>query len=184
MRVPVRPGFLCLTLTVLLSACSGGLPRPAAPASSAAPDPFAAPGASGSSGSVAPALPKLGQTALAVGECFDAQAFRPGVPLDMSGARPVPCAGPHQHEVYDVGTFPAPDRAPYPGDGTIDAYIQDRCLGAFAAYVGIDFQRSTLDFATVRPDRASWDKGDRVVACMLHDSNFALLTGSMRNTSR
>lgn len=184
---PRRLGGAVLACFVLVasSACSGSRPGPAALSTTAAPNPFATPGAPGlSAASGAPALTGRARTTLAIGDCFDVETFRAGAPIDLSKARPVPCAGPHQQEVYDVGSYPAPDRAPFPDEDTIDAYIQDRCVGAFSAYVGIDLQRSTLDFATVRPDRTSWDKGDRQVACVLHDADFALLTGSMRKAAR
>ena len=121
---------------------------------------------------------------MTVGECFDASTFTAGAPIDPANITLRLCAGPHQHEVYDVFAHPAPEKAPFPGDDSLTAYADDRCIAAFADYVALPYQQSTLDYSTVRPDSASWKAGDRQVACVLHDADFIPLVGSMKAAKR
>jgi hypothetical protein len=177
-----RPVTLLVALALVgFAGCSGGGKKSASETTATTmPNPFATPGASSASADSS-GQPRGG---LEIGQCFDADSFRAGAPIDPAQTRLMPCAGPHQHEVYDVGVYPAAPRAPYPGDATIGSYTDDRCIAAFVVFVGIEYQTSTLDFATVHPDGASWGRGDRQVACVLHDADFLLLTGSMKDARR
>jgi hypothetical protein len=164
-------------LLSVATACSGGGGGRTDPASGVV-NPFggAASGATPTTSAV--------RTELRVGQCFDVDAFRSGVPIDPRGVHLSLCAGPHQHEVVATFSYPDAANAPWPGADVLDAWAADHCIGAFAGYVGVDYQRSRLDLATVRPDERSWKDGDRAVACAAHDVDFALLTGSVKGSAK
>jgi len=175
-------------VAVALCACSGGRGSGGAASStssSAPPDPFATVGvAAGSDATPRTRGSGRPRGSLTVGECFDATTFSAGAPIDPANITLRLCAGPHQHEVYAVLDHPGGTAAPYPGDQTITAYADDRCIAAFVDYVGVAYQLSTLDYATVYPDAASWKAGDRQIACVLHDADFIPLLDSMKNANR
>lgn len=176
---------LALSLLLVGAACSGGSASRAVATTTTRVNPFAtaAPGATGLApgASGAPGAPP---GMLEVGQCFDTTTFVAGQSIDPADVTVVPCADPHQHEVYAVLAHPAGKGQPYPGETTLDQYADDRCVAAFEAYVGFPYDRSSLDFATVHPNAASWAKGDRQVACTLHDADLALLTGSVKGAQR
>jgi hypothetical protein len=148
-------------------------------------DPFATSGPSASqraSASAAPPSTAPAPLAIDVGQCFDTDTFTAGSAIDLSSARVVDCAGPHQHEAYAIIEQPADPGAAYPGDDVLAAFADDSCLAAFGTYTGLDYRTSHYDIANARPDQASWDRGERRVVCALHDVDFAELTGSARAT--
>ena len=172
------------------AACTGGRGAPDAnqASTSAPPDPFATPGSAGADASASStvATRALGRPrgSSIMGECFDSSTFSAGVPIDPATITLRLCAGPHQHEVYAVLDYPGNRGAPYPGDETLAAYANDRCIAAFSDYVGTPYQQSTLDYSTVQPTASTWSTGDRQVACVLHDADFVSLTGTMKGASR
>jgi hypothetical protein len=182
MRRPAQVALVTLALLGGLAACRGG--GKAAPTTTTGPpSPFATTdsGAATSSSSTN-AVPVL--ASLHPGLCFDADSFQVGAPIDPRAMRLSLCAGPHQHEVYAVFTHPDGRSSPWPGDDVLDAWANDHCLAAFADYVGIEYEQSTLDVATVHPDEADWSVGDRTVACAVHDADFALMTGSVKASAK
>ena len=178
MRLVARAGAVALVLAV--GACSGG-GKNGSSSTTAPLNPFGN-GASGSGPSTASS--NTAPVDLRVGQCFDVDAFRSGAPIDRRGIHLSLCAGPHQHEVIATFTYPDAAGAPWPGDDVLDAWAGDHCVGAFNAYVGIEYERSHLDIATIRPDEPGWKDGDRAVACAAHDVDFALLTGSVKSSAK
>lgn len=120
---------------------------------------------------------------LAVGDCFDADHFTPGQPIDPHDVHPVACTDPHQEEVYAIAAETDIADAPYPSAESLRASADDQCLNAFESGVSSDYLRSSLDFATIIPDESSWRAGNRALVCAVHDTDFALLTGSVRSAS-
>lgn len=169
-------------VALLVVAGCGGNGSLARPSTTTTAGPFGTATSASASDSTASNVASL--TGLAVGQCFDVDQFAAGVPIDPTQAHPRSCTEPHQHEVYAVFAHPDPPGAAWPGDAAIDAWVDDRCLAQFEGYVGISYERSTLDMATIRPDKASWKQGDRTVACTLHDVDFATLIASMKAASR
>ncbi len=192
----MRAAVLIVPALLVLGACSGSHGNAAGSTASKPLDPFATtasgvstvpsssgPSSSGQSSSAVPATTARAAPALAVGQCFDTDSFTPDSTLDLSSARVVDCAQPHQQEVYAVAVEPSDPGAPYPGDATFAAFADDSCLAAFQPYTGIDYQTSRYDIANARPDATAWNHGDRTVVCALHDADFAELTGSAGATS-
>jgi hypothetical protein len=180
-----------LVIVIALGACSGSNSDSAPttstlnPFASNVPASAASSGslsASGASASLGPPLAPPPQ--LAVGDCFNADSIDAAGAIDSNAVHLVPCTDPHQHEAYAIEQHPDGPDAPYPGDAAVDAFASDRCLRAFADYVGADYVGSSLDTAIVRPDAGRWAFGDRNVVCTVHDADFAPLTGSVRGTGK
>ncbi len=155
-------------------ACSDSDPRPSTASTL---DPFAT---SSSSSEPRPSTPPA---VLAVADCFDVDDFTPGAAISRTGIHVVDCAGPHQHEVYAVVVDPDGPQISYPSDEGIASVADDLCLSAFAPALGVGYQASTFDFATIRPDRAAWDAGERTIVCAVHDTDFQPLIGSHITTT-
>ena len=174
MRRCTLPSVVLATL-LALSACSDSKAPPSARASAF--DPFA------TNASSAVAGPAARPSALSVGDCFDSDQFAPGLAIDPRGVHLVACSDPHQHEVYAIEPDTDPAGTPFPGDASLNAYANDACLADFEPALGIDYRQSTLDFAIITPDATSWNDGDRSVICVVHDTDFAELTGSQLATT-
>jgi hypothetical protein len=115
---------------------------------------------------------------LGVGDCFDDEDLTAEVITDVPL---VSCSEPHDNEIYfEYSMTDAED----PGrQAALDAADQ-RCLGQFEPYVGIDFFQSDLDIFSIIPTPESWPEGDRGVLCALYASDLSKLTGSMRGAAR
>jgi len=111
---------------------------------------------------------------LAVGDCLrtiDIDAEVMSVPL-------VPCAEPHDGEVYD--SFELPD-GEYPGEEAVSAAAETGCIDRFQDFVGTPYEDSVLEVFFYNPTRRSWALADdREVLCViLSDAT----TGSARDTA-
>ncbi len=90
----------------------------------------------------------------------------------------VPCAEPHQMEVYANLTVPGGDA--YPGDVVLESYSIDGCEAQFAAYTGAPYDTEPLlDYYYFTPVEEGWSQGDRVVTCTLVTVDGSTLVGSM-----
>lgn len=121
---------------------------------------------------------------LGIGACADIEGLRAGEVLPPGTLAPVPCEAPHRVEVYATFTHPAGAAIGYPQALQMNAFADDRCLAAFAGFVGTPYDRSAFDQTTVQPTEATWTAGDRAVSCVLYDGDFAVLTGSARASAR
>jgi hypothetical protein len=177
----MRPRLILLGL--VLAACSGShdqtaTTQPLDPFATKAPSSAlseAADPAAATAPSTRPTPPPID-----VGQCFDTDQFAAGAAIDLSSARVVDCASPHQQEVYAVVAQTTDPAAAYPGDDMLAAFAEDNCLAAFSGYTGLDYRTSHYDIANARPDEAAWERGERRVICALHDVDFAELTGSAK----
>lgn len=99
---------------------------------------------------------------LAVGDCFDEPATQTETVEEVQHH---PCTDVHDGEVFYVGNY-EPSTGTYPSDPEFLNYIRDRCVGAFTAYTGLDYNSTQdLDFSAFTPTSAGWGKGDRKVTC-------------------
>ncbi|WZH37977.1 MAG: septum formation family protein [Microbacterium enclense] len=112
---------------------------------------------------------------LQVGECLDDVST--GI---ITTDNLVDCDSPHTYEVF--GDVAVPDGA-FPGESAIDTTAQRSCDEAFASYVGVPYDESTLDYSYVGPSSDTWDLGDRQIACLLTDP-AGETTGSLANSGR
>ncbi len=118
---------------------------------------------------------------LAVGDCYDPIAD----PDDdaLLAAIILPCAEPHAAEVFGVDDVAGAPTAPFPGFDDLEEEAEDLCDAAFEDYVGIDFNRSRLDYIYYTPTEATWSGGDREVICVISDDGDPM-TGSVKGTRR
>lgn len=108
--------------------------------------------------------------------------IRDGAAVLAATTRPVDCARPHDSEV--IGTFQYGAKGGYPGHGFLRDFAEQPCLEAFAAYVGVDYQSSSLVLILVTPSDLTWSKGDRQIGCAVVADGDGQLTGSVKGSAR
>ncbi len=113
---------------------------------------------------------------IAVGDCLN-DADLSG---EVSTVPVIDCAEPHDSEAY--ASFLLPD-GDYPGEDAIFEQADADCLAAFADYVGIAWEESSLQFSYYFPTTGSWESGDREVLCLVYDP-AGQLTGSVKDSAK
>ena len=99
---------------------------------------------------------------LALGDCFDDQGG-----TMISEIPVVPCADPHDFEVYHEIELPAGD---FPGDEAIEAQAETDCAAQFATFIGMPYETSTLELTFLTPTSQSWSEADdRLIQCIATD---------------
>lgn len=117
-----------------------------------------------------------------VGDCFDA-AFDPNEYTEIDEVRAIPCAEPHQYEMYTVAGYPAGE-APSGPDEDYTPWETEACLGGFESYVGLDYDSSMYYISALVPTDSSWAQGDNTLMCFLHNDAESAMTGSARGAAR
>ena len=117
---------------------------------------------------------------LTTGSCMN--GIREGANPTFADIRPVDCAVAHDNEV--IASFPYTGDGAHPGQPALLAFAVTPCIQAFAGYVGIEFEASSLDMIVVAPTDVTWAKGDRQISCVAFEMTGAKLTGSVRGTAR
>jgi hypothetical protein len=125
-------------------------------------------------------VPTTSASPLQVGTCLD--GVHPGETVTADVTRPVDCATTHDNEIVGVVSDTVPGA--YPGQAAVDAFANAPCEAAFSAYVGIDFDSSTLDLITLTPSELSWARGDRQISCVAITRDGSPLTGSVKGSGR
>jgi hypothetical protein len=117
---------------------------------------------------------------LQIGDCFNDPEELDEVVFDVAA---VPCAEPHDNEVFSVQSIGTAFGDAYPGDAALEQHSYEVCSGApFDAYVGTAYLDSSLDVFTFTPTAESWDEGDREYVCALYRLDFGQLTGTARDS--
>jgi hypothetical protein len=111
-----------------------------------------------------------------VGDCFDDGSAFTDESNDVDSVPGVPCSKPHDNEVYAVFDV---TMAGFPGEGMAEM-AQEACVERFEAFVGKDYESSSLDVAMLYPSRESWAQNDREVVCAVYDLDAKKLTGSVK----
>jgi hypothetical protein len=168
-------------------------PPPVAPPP-VAPPPAAAPAASPPSktrlyiiGAVALALLAAGAYAisqnqsasdLVTGQCFD----EPSASVDITTVVKHACTEEHDAEVFHVVDYTGGDA--FPISLSLDRFIDESCVPAFATYVGEPYETATdFNLGYFYPDRDSWDKGDRTFTCYVSRADGAKLTQTVKGAA-
>lgn len=118
----------------------------------------------------------IGAFNVRVGDCFNSVGFDE----EVSSVPGVPCAEPHDNETYavfDVSVTSYPE-----GDGMSELAFES-CRKRFAAYIGTDYESSSLNITTMFPSRQSWRENDREVICAVYDMNAQKLTGTAKGSA-
>lgn len=116
-----------------------------------------------------------------LGDCFDnTSSLASEETGEVSSLPGVPCSQPHDNEVFAV--FDLKDET-FPGANEISELSFDACMSRFEPFVGLDYESSSLDIATLYPSKESWSQqGDREVICAVYDMNLGKLSGSAKNS--
>lgn len=117
---------------------------------------------------------------LQIGDCFNDPAELEDVVFNVAA---VPCARPHDNEVFAVHAIAGVFGDVYPGEEALDGHGYEVCSGGlFDAYVGTPYSDSALDVFTFTPTDESWGQGDRQVVCALYRLDFSKLTRTARGS--
>lgn len=115
---------------------------------------------------------------LRVGDCFD---LKDPTVEDVDDVSAKVCAEEHEFEVHFVGSLPEGD---YPGDAAFSTHVDEQCLPAFDAYVGVPYLDSELDVFYFVPSPEAWDAGERSIQCAIYNPLISRLTGSVKGSAR
>ena len=112
---------------------------------------------------------------LKVGDCTKEELKAEATNIDL-----VPCTEPHTHEAYFSVDYVGDA---YPGSATLEVFAEQKCVGAFADYVGVELSQSNLYFTYLYPSVTTWQsKNDRQVICFVVSRNEVLIA-SVRGTA-
>lgn len=117
--------------------------------------------------------------AVRVGDCLNTAEM--DTTDQVSDVPVVPCADPHDDEVYHSYTLADGE---YPGEDAILADADTTCVAEFTDFIGLAYEESALDYWPMYPTAGSWDSGDREVLCIAWDPSGAKLTGSLAGAAR
>lgn len=112
-----------------------------------------------------------------VGDCFNDSDASSG---EISSLPGIPCAEPHDNEAYAVFNVSITE---YPDDETMAQLARESCVDRFDAFVGRDYESSSLDFIWMYPTVESWQQNDREVVCAVYDMDENKLVGSVKGRS-
>lgn len=116
----------------------------------------------------------------AAGECMTGIATDGS--LDASAIRSTDCATAHRGEVVGIFEMRDADGAAFPGIPAVQAIASTECPRLFAAYVGSDFNISSLEMVYLHPIDDSWGRGDRQIACIAIGAGGGDLIDSVAGT--
>ena len=118
----------------------------------------------------------IGAFNVRVGDCFNDVGFDD----EVSSVPGIPCSDPHDNEAYAVFDVSVPS---YPEGEGMSELAYESCMDRFAAYVGKDYESSSLEITTMFPSQQSWRENDREVICAVFDMNAQKLTGTARGSA-
>ena len=111
-----------------------------------------------------------------VGDCLNDG----NVEGEVSSVKAVDCTEPHDSEAFKSIAM---DDGDFPGDAAVTEAGDGGCTTAFAAFVGLDYDSSALDFSYYFPTEGSWGEGDREILCLIVDPN-GKTTGSLEGAAK
>ena len=121
---------------------------------------------------------------LRVGDCFDDPIAAGSAATEVEDVQHHPCAEAHLFEVFAVFDFPAEKGTAFPGNSGFDTFTTEKCTAAFADYVGITVESSSMDWSDYQPIAKGWDSGDREITCFLANQDLSKQTGSAKGSKR
>lgn len=114
---------------------------------------------------------------LRVGDCFNDSDAILEESQDIIDLPAVPCSDPHDNEVYAVANT---SLVSYPGEELMWDHAFEVCIDLFPAFVGRDYETSSLDVLTMYPSPESWNQDDREIVCAAYDLELNKLTGTVK----
>ena len=104
------------------------------------------------------------------GQCFDS------LPNGIAGAHAVPCAQPHDAEIY--GAFRVAGHR-WPGAAVLGSQARLGCQHRLAGYLNPQLDTSGLAESYAYPNAGAWAAGEHAVICEIRGTG-GKLTGSVR----
>lgn len=122
-------------------------------------------------------VPEIDVLDLDVGDCLVT-----GGPGRVTQTVPVvDCSLEHDSEAYANITV---EGSSFPGDDAISTQAVAECTTEFATFIGLDYEKSNLDFAYYYPTESSWERGDHEILCLAIDPGAENVTGSLAGSAR
>ena len=114
---------------------------------------------------------------VALGDCFNnaAAAVDNEEVTDLAA---VPCAEPHDNEVYFLFDLPGGE---FPSD--VDQLADDGCFAQFQTFVGAPYETSVFGYFPIQPTVQTWAEGDREVICSIFEPEVQS-TGTLAGAAR
>ena len=109
-----------------------------------------------------------------LGDCFNDPDYEAD---EFSSLPGVPCTDPHDNEAYAVFDLTLSSYPEY----DIAEISEASCVDRFEAYVGRDYESSSLDVVTMYPSSESWAESDREVVCAVYDMSGSQLVGTVKD---
>jgi putative regulator of septum formation len=107
-----------------------------------------------------------------VGDCFnDSSSLE-----EVSSLPGVPCSEPHDNETFAVIDLTV---ATYPEGDAMAELAYGSCMERFEAFVGTDYESSSLDILTMSPTSEGWKQNDREVICAVYNVDSSKLVGGV-----
>lgn len=91
----------------------------------------------------------------------------------------VDCELPHDAEVFAVVRQGDAEDAEFPGEDALRDQADEECFSRFEDFVGIAYEESVLDIATLWPTEGAWADGDRTITCVVFHVEHDDLEGTM-----
>lgn len=116
---------------------------------------------------------EVGALSLQVGDCLDS-----AVQTEVDQVPVVPCAEPHDSEVFALFDLPDGD---FPGAEAVIEEAETGCAGdRFSDYVGIEYLQSQYLISYLLPTEQTWDAvDDREIVCLVTGPDAEPLVGSV-----
>ena len=119
---------------------------------------------------------------LKVGDCYNGPSMNTEELIEVSDVELVSCDDPHENEVYAV--FELPDSS-WKGEDYVFEQAGIGCGTKFEAFVGIEYERSTLYVDVLHPTEESWkEQDDRKVLCSVTEGPYMKVSGSAKGSRR
>jgi hypothetical protein len=107
------------------------------------------------------------------GQCFNS------LPNGIAGAHALPCAQPHDGEIYGTFRVAGPD---WPGSAALGSQARLGCQARLAGYLNPQLDTSDLADSYAYPNQGAWAAGEHSVICEIRGT-AGKLTGSVRASS-
>ena len=107
------------------------------------------------------------------GQCFNS------LPNGIAGAHAVPCAQPHDGEIYGAFVVAGHD---WPGRGALASRARLGCQARLTGYLNPQLDTSGLAESYAYPNQGAWAAGEHSVICEIRGTQ-GRLTGSVRASS-
>ena len=118
---------------------------------------------------------------LKVGDCYNGPLTNTEEFIEAADAELVSCDDPHEDEVYAV--FELPDSI-WKGNDYVFEQASIGCGARFEAFVGIEYELSTLYADIIYPSEESWKENDRKVKCSVTEESAMKVSGSAKGSRR